>query len=111
VESHARLGYLIGDVGLVAPLALASWYGLLEGRTWGVPVFLFTAGAFAYDILHFGIYLAQEEFLSAAPLVWIVATIAVLGVITAFAGRELISILRQPGREPAVGPELAVGER
>jgi hypothetical protein len=64
VDSHARLGYLVGDLGLVVPLALASWAGLRAGRLWAPPILLLAIGATAYDAIHFFIYLAQLEFLS-----------------------------------------------
>jgi hypothetical protein len=65
VDSHARLGYLIGDVGVVTPLCFATWYGLRHGRDWARPVFMFTAGALVYDLVHFGVYLVQEDFTGA----------------------------------------------
>lgn len=68
VESHTRLGYLVGDVGIVAPLCIATWVGLRRKRRWGQSIFLLTAGALAYDLTHFGIYLVQEDFLDVGVL-------------------------------------------
>ena len=64
VDSHARLGYLIGDVGMVTPLCLPPGRGS-GGRGLEPPVLMFTAGALVYDLVHFGVYLVQEDFTGA----------------------------------------------
>lgn len=48
VDSDARLGYLIADLGVVSPLFLASGIGLVKGRRWGSLIFL--AGDWSVDI-------------------------------------------------------------
>src|SRR5579872_5536421 len=67
VNSDCRLAYLIGDLGLVSPLFVASWIGFQKQAGWGPYVFLLAAGALAYDCLHFGIYLIKIGFLSLSP--------------------------------------------
>jgi hypothetical protein len=81
VDSHNRLGYVLGDLGMVVPLSFASWYGLTHGRPWAPGVFLFLAGAAAFDSLHFGVYLIQEKFLSIPMAIYIALIILVLGVL------------------------------
>jgi hypothetical protein len=61
IDSHARLGYLIGDIGIVAPLCWATWLGLRRGAGWGPAALWLLCGAFAYDILHFTVWLIQEH--------------------------------------------------
>jgi hypothetical protein len=80
VDSHARLGYLIGDVGLVTPLCFATWHGLRRDLRWARPVFMFTLGALAYDLVHFGVYLVQEDF-TGAGWAWGLLCAALLAVI------------------------------
>lgn len=81
VASHARLGYLIGDMGMVMPLCFLSWHGLVRGRAWGVPLVLITMGAQAFDVLHFGIYLIQERFLGIPTIVYLALMALILGVL------------------------------
>jgi hypothetical protein len=97
VESHARLGYLIGDVPFVAPLSLATAYGLLKRRSWAQPVLLLTIGALAYDVIHFCVYLVQEEFLL-PPVAWIAIWLLVLGILTWFSLGELRLARGSPSR-------------
>jgi hypothetical protein len=40
LDSHPRLGYLIGDVGVLTPLCFATWVGLHWLRDWTRPVFM-----------------------------------------------------------------------
>lgn len=94
VRSHARLGYLIGDLGLAVPLCLASWYGLRRDRPWARGVLLLCLGALAYDVLHFLIYLMQEEFLSIPLPVYIVLLAVVLVAIGWVATREIEAQIR-----------------
>jgi hypothetical protein len=61
IDSHARLGYLIGDIGLVVPLCFASWQGLRTGAAWGPLALCLLCGAFGYDIVHFTVWLIQEH--------------------------------------------------
>ena len=61
VNSHARLGYLIGDIAIITPLCFASWFGLKNERPWGPAALCLLCGAFAYDILHFTVWLIQEH--------------------------------------------------
>jgi hypothetical protein len=89
VDSHARLGYLVGDLGLVVPLALASWIGLRRGRPWAPPILLLAIGATAYDAIHFFIYLAQLEFLSIPWPVYIAILALSLAALTFLAVLEL----------------------
>jgi len=89
VESHARLGYLIGDIGIAVPLCLASWHGLRRARPWARGVLLFTLGALAYDVTHFLIYLMQERFLSIPLPVYIALLAAVLAAIAWVAAKEI----------------------
>ena len=88
VSSHARLGYLIGDMGLVVPLCFATAYGVRRGANWLSPVLLFAAGATAYDAVHFFIYLAQEEFLGLPTAVYVVLIVSSLAALAWFAVRE-----------------------
>jgi hypothetical protein len=89
VQSHARLGYLIGDMTLLAPLCISSGYGLVQDYRWGPLVLLLTVGTAAYDLTHFLVYLGQRAVppISAKPLPWyacaaaIVLTLAALGVL------------------------------
>src|SRR5262245_11934629 len=75
VASHARLGYLVGDIGIVVPLCIASWFGFRHDRLWAPFVFLFLDGAAAYDGLHFEIYLAQLEYLAIPLAIYLVAIV------------------------------------
>jgi hypothetical protein len=93
VHSHTRLGYLIGDVGMVAPLSLFTAYGLLKQRPFGPPVLLITIGALAYDVVHFCVFLVQEKFLLPGA-VWILIWLIVLGILTWFAIGELRLVRR-----------------
>jgi hypothetical protein len=94
VNSHARLGYMIGDLTITGPLCLASGYGLLQDYRWGSAVLLLAVGAAAFDLTHFLVYLAQIRWplIGGRALPWwaylaaILATLAILGVI---AWREL----------------------
>jgi hypothetical protein len=94
VKSHARLGYMIGDMTITGPLCLASGYGLLQNYRWGSAVLLLAVGAAAFDLTHFLVYLAQTHWpqIGGRALPWwaylaaILATLAILGVI---AWREL----------------------
>ncbi len=95
VSSHTRLGYLIGDIGLVTPLCFAAWYGLTRGRAWGPLVFLILVGALAYDIVHFGIYLIQEEFLSIPTPIYIFLILLILGILYWLARWEVIALTSQ----------------
>jgi hypothetical protein len=70
VDSDCRLAYLIGDLGLVSPLFVASWIGLRKSASWGPLVFLVAAGTLSYDCLHFGIYLIKIKFLSISPFIY-----------------------------------------
>jgi hypothetical protein len=88
VDSHARLGYLIGDVGIVTPLCFATWYGLKHATEWARPVFMFTAGALVYDLVHFGVYLIQEDF-TGAGWAWGVLCAALVAVLILLAWREV----------------------
>jgi hypothetical protein len=88
VDSHARLGYLIGDVGIVTPLCFATWYGLKHATEWARPVFMFTAGALVYDLVHFGVYLIQEDF-TGAGWAWGVLCAVLVAVIIWLASREV----------------------
>jgi hypothetical protein len=89
VESHARLGYLIGDIGIAVPLCLASWHGLRRALPWARGVLLFCLGALAYDVTHFLIYLMQEEFASIPLPVYIVVLAVVLVAIAWVAAKEI----------------------
>jgi DMSO/TMAO reductase YedYZ heme-binding membrane subunit len=89
VDSHVRLGYLVGDIGLVVPLCFATWYGLRKQRRWAPGLLMLTIGATAYDAIHFFIYLAQERFLSIPPAGYIAILVAALAALTLFAVREL----------------------
>src|SRR5436305_14725375 len=89
LSSHARLGYLIGDVGLVAPLCFATWYGVTRQKSWGPLLFLLLDGAIAYDVVHFGIYLMQEGFLSIPVPIYIIVLLAILALQAVLARREI----------------------
>lgn len=89
VSSHARLGYLIADLGLVAPLCLVTWQGLLRNAGWGPGVLLFALGAGAYDVLHFTVYLIQVKALL-PEAAWIVISAAVLGALGWLALWEIV---------------------
>jgi hypothetical protein len=89
VDSHVRLGYLVGDLGLVVPLALASWIGLRGAQPWAPPILLLAIGATAYDAIHFFIYLAQLEFLSIPWPVYIAILALSLAALSLLALLEL----------------------
>lgn len=89
VHSHARLGYLVGDVGLVVPLALATWQGLRTAAWWGSPVLLLLAGAGAYDLIHFAIYLWQIEAFGVPGFLYGIAAAAAIVVIVRWVVYEL----------------------
>jgi hypothetical protein len=88
VDSHARLGYLIGDVGIVTPLCFATWHGLRHARDWTRVVFMFTAGALVYDLVHFGVYLIQENF-TGAGWAWGILCAALVALLFWLASLEL----------------------
>jgi len=98
VSSHARLGYLIGDVGLVSPLCFAAWRGLLRDRLWGPTLFLVADGAMAYDVLHFAVYLIQEKFLSIPMPVYVILLLIVLGILYWLARWEIVVLSRDSSR-------------
>jgi hypothetical protein len=88
VDSHTRLGYLIGDIAIVTPLCFATWHGQRRRLWWATLVFMFTAGALAYDLVHFGIYLVQEDFTDAG-WAWGAACFAIVALLLWLARREL----------------------
>ena len=84
VTSHARLGYLISDLGLAVPLCVAAGLAAVNERPNAGPLTLVCVGALAYDGLHFGVYLIQEQFLGIPTPVYlglIGLTLLILGVI------------------------------
>jgi hypothetical protein len=81
VDSHARLGYLIGDIGIVMPLCFATWQGLRTRAPWGPAVLCLLCGAFAYDILHFTVWLIQEH------------KFGIPGIVLALIGAAIIAFL------------------
>jgi hypothetical protein len=89
VDSHTRLGYLVGDILFVTPASLATWYGLRKQMLWAPGVLLLTIGLTTYDAVHFFIYLAQERLLSIPPVVYIAILIAALAALAFLALREL----------------------
>ena len=99
VESHARLGYFIGDMAIVAPLCFASGYGSIEDYRWGLPMLLLAVGASAYDLTHFLVFLAQigvpqirgKRLPVAVYAVAIVLVLVVLGYIAWRAIRVIIT--------------------
>jgi hypothetical protein len=91
VDSHTRLGYLVGDLGLVAPLCFATGLGLRRRRPWARLVFMLTSGALAYDLIHFGIYLVQEDFLSVGVL-WGLLCAAIVAVLAWLTSRALRAV-------------------
>ena len=108
VSSHARLGYLFGDWGLVTPLSLFSWYGLSRARSWGPLVFLLFTGAAAFDSLHFGIYLIQEKFLNIPMLVYIIVIIVVLGILAWLSAWEILVLTNKKVGSEADRPAESV---
>ncbi len=52
---------MLSDVVIVLPLCLATALGLLRQRRWAPQLLLVTAGAFAFDVLHFGVFTAQAR--------------------------------------------------
>jgi hypothetical protein len=94
VASHARLGYLIADIGLVVPLCFASWQGLLRNAAWGPGVLLVALGAGAYDVVHFTVYLIQvNELLPAAA--WVVIGAAIVVALGWLAVWEIVRLRSQ----------------
>jgi hypothetical protein len=87
VNSHARLGYLIGDVGLVVPLAFATWYSLRHQAWWGPYTFLLLAGAGAFDSVHFAVYLWQTGAFGVPGYLYGVAAAVALVVIVRWVAR------------------------
>ncbi len=81
VHSETRLGYLIGDVGLVTPLCFLSWCGLKNNKSYATVLFSLTAGALAYDVVHFGIFLIQIKFLSIPAYVYIILIAVILFIL------------------------------
>lgn len=79
-ESQARLGYALADVLLVFPGCIISGAGILAGEGWAPPVLLFTAGAAAYDLTHFFVYLFQAETIKikGKPLPWWAYAVAIV---------------------------------
>jgi hypothetical protein len=88
VTRQPRLGYLIGDVGVVTPLCFATWHGLRHGRDWARPVFMFTAGALVYDLVHFGVHLVQEDF-TGAGWAWGLVCAALVALLAWLASLEV----------------------
>jgi hypothetical protein len=100
VSSHARLGYLVGDLGIVVPLGIAVWYGLRRQRPWGPLVFLFYDGAVAYDGIHFEIYLAQLGFLTIPLPIYLAAMVVSMALVAWLAWWELRVLLRRVATGP-----------
>jgi hypothetical protein len=81
VQSHTRLGYLVGDFFLVAPVCVVAGLGLLKGHSWGPPALLAAVGAAAFDLTHTFIYMAQIGVPSIggkAPPSWVYVLLIVL---------------------------------
>jgi hypothetical protein len=93
VNSDCRLAYLIGDLGLVSPLFVASWIGLQKQAAWGPYLFLVAAGALSYDCLHFGIYLIKIGFLSLSPFLYAGLVSLILLVLIVLVRKTIISLL------------------
>lgn len=81
ITSHTRLGYLIGDICLAVPLCLISYRGLQREAPWGPSVSLLAIGALAYDTIHFGIFLIQEQFLNIPLVVYLLLILGILYVL------------------------------
>ncbi|MDN3657857.1 hypothetical protein QWZ08_19550 [Ferruginibacter paludis] len=81
VNSDARLGYFIGDLGLVSPLLIVSWLTLKKSEPKGSMLFLVAAGALSYDALHFGIFLIKIKFLSVSPVLYALLIAVILFII------------------------------
>jgi hypothetical protein len=93
IDSDCRLAYLIGDLGLVSPLFVASWIGLHKQAAWGPYLFLVAAGALSYDCLHFGIYLIKIGFLSLSPFLYAGLVLLILLVLIVLVRKTIISLL------------------
>lgn len=111
VSSHARLGYLFGDLGLVVPLSFLGWYGLTRDRRWAPGVFLIFAGAAAFDSLHFGIYLIQEKFLSIPAPVYVILILLCLGILAWLALWEFRIQRMDATRHATAAPSESAAER
>jgi hypothetical protein len=61
VQTHNRLGYFFCDMTIMAPLCLASGYGLVRDYRWGSAVLLLAIGAAAFDLAHTLIFMAQIQ--------------------------------------------------
>ena len=109
VASHVRLGYLIADVGLVTPLLFLSWFGLTRARPWAPALFLILVGALAYDLVHFGVYLIQERFLSVPTPAYVLLMLALLALLAWLARRELGALGAAAGAGDGAAPEGGVG--
>lgn len=102
IESHARLGYFIGDMTIVAPLCFASGYGSVAATKWASPMLLLTVGAAAYDLTHFLIFLAQIHVpkIKGKPLpvvAYVAAILAVLAFLAWIAWRVIQVEITPPG--------------
>jgi hypothetical protein len=93
INSDCRLAYLIGDLGLVSPLFVATWIGLQKQAAWGPYLFLVAAGALSYDCLHFGTYLIKIAFLSLSPFLYAGLVSLILLVLIVLARKTIISLL------------------
>jgi hypothetical protein len=93
INSDCRLAYLIGDLGLVSPLFVASWIGLQKQAAWGPYLFLVAAGALSYDCLHFGIYLIKIGFLSLSPFLYAGLVSLILLVLIVLVRKTIISLV------------------
>lgn len=78
-----ELAYLIADLIILLPLALATAWALRRGSDRAAPLLIATLGALAYDATHFAVRTAQElssgpaRLAVAAGLVLLLAGIAV----------------------------------
>jgi hypothetical protein len=88
VHHHPRLGFLIGDVGMVTPLSLVTGIWLLRRRPLGPPILLVTIGALAYDVVVFCVFLVQEHIFLPGG-VWIAIWVLVLALLGWFTAGEL----------------------
>lgn len=90
VHSDVRLGFLVGDVGLIVPLCFATWHGLRRATWWGPLIFLFFAGAGAYDLIVFTIFLIQVKAFGVPGVVYGVLGAASLIGIAIFTRGEIL---------------------
>jgi len=78
LSKPGELAYLVADLAILLPLALATALALRHGSVQAAVFLVATLGALAYDVTHFAVRTAQEISSGTARLALVAALILLL---------------------------------